>query len=767
MVGDPELDEELRKLLPRDYGKRKGFSTRLVNQHFVENLEELYRRANVVHEKFDDVVRALAAKTGGRAVVPPVKGEVRARMKALFKYADEGAAGDRDVAWYRLTDLVRATIEYSDLGALYDGLERVVSHFGRDAIKELNDRYQRPMAGGYRDIQLTVYFAEHVCELQLSTEVMNRAKMTTGHRDFEVVRELRAAVAKGDLERVVSAPSSAASTSGARPRATTARRRSGRCCGATAPRRSSTRQRGPATPTSSTRSCCTVPTRTPAIPSICTRRSCTPRSSRATSGAAWVLADKADLDLDAVNDAGQTALVAGYLMLWTRPPESAARALSTLAQVCGVERIRAARAVVGDHLRKLLKPSRLLVDYAANGDEEKLVRELKDYADPDSRDNLGTSALEAAAVNCQAEALERLLDYKAAVPRELLTKLDRVKMQNHPEILASLQDAGLSTIKCVEDASWTAGQGPWSRGLIPTEKLGEGAQFRKNPTVARLKSVPTTLSGVVTNVQRPAGAGVFFEFDVRDDCAGVLVFHADRARAEYRDATAALEAELAARGFERTTYHTLTSDAFAAADAAGADIWRLPVAGRRVLKFSVEGATEFCLLLFSESLRTTCVAEVTQGNKDWALGPLPMVELVDGVEHFTDRDYCFDHVPDVLRGCAMTKNPCHCFDGLEIKISAYNEDVGVLIAESWVNPPEGENFHWAQVFSITCKPFVKLLGDLGFTGPTLFEKMTSPSQDIPGVNLWRKPIRGKGSVTIRLEGDMEIQIVALPLSGKA
>ena len=429
--------------------------------------------------------------------------------------------------------------------------------------------------------------------------------------------------------------------------------------------------------------------------------------------------------------------------------------------------LRAARAVVGDHLRKLLKPSRLLVDYAANGDEEKLVRELKDYADPDSRDNLGTSALEAAAVNCQAEALERLLDYKAAVPRELLTKLDRVKMQNHPEILASLQDAGLSTIKCVEDASWTAGQGPWSRGLIPTEKLGEGAQFRKNPTVARLKSVPTTLSGVVTNVQRPAGAGVFFEFDVRDDCAGVLVFHADRARAEYRDATAALEAELAARGFERTTYHTLTSDAFAAADAAGADIWRLPVAGRRVLKFSVVGATEFCLLLFSESLRTTCVAEVTQGNKDWALGPLPMVELVDGVEHFTDRDYCFDHVPDVLRGCAMTKNPCHCFDGLEIKISAYNEDVGVLIAESWVNPPEGENFHWAQVFSITCKPFVKLLGDLGFTGPTLFEKMTSPSQDIPGVNLWRKPIRGKGSVTIRLEGDMEIQIVALPLSGKA
>ena len=83
VVGDPELDEELRKLLPRDYGKRKGFSTRLVNQHFIKTLEELYEQANVVHEKFDDVVRALAAETGGRAVVPPVKGEVRARMKAF------------------------------------------------------------------------------------------------------------------------------------------------------------------------------------------------------------------------------------------------------------------------------------------------------------------------------------------------------------------------------------------------------------------------------------------------------------------------------------------------------------------------------------------------------------------------------------------------------------------------------------------------------------------------------------------------------------
>ena len=41
--------------------------------------------------------------------------------------------------------------------------------------------------------------------MQLTTKAMLRAKKTTGHRDFEVVRELQAAVVEGDLGRVLSA----------------------------------------------------------------------------------------------------------------------------------------------------------------------------------------------------------------------------------------------------------------------------------------------------------------------------------------------------------------------------------------------------------------------------------------------------------------------------------------------------------------------------------------------------------------------------------
>ena len=63
----------------------------------------------------------------------------------------------------------------------------------------------QPLTGGYRDIQLVVCFKGHMCELQLSTEPMTRAKKTTGHRDFEVVRELLAAVSEGNLGRVVNA----------------------------------------------------------------------------------------------------------------------------------------------------------------------------------------------------------------------------------------------------------------------------------------------------------------------------------------------------------------------------------------------------------------------------------------------------------------------------------------------------------------------------------------------------------------------------------
>ena len=96
----------------------------------------------------------------------------------------------------------------------------------------------------------------------------------------------------------------------------------------------------------------------------------------------------------------------------------------------------------------------------------------------------------------------------------------------------------------------------------------------------------------------------------------------------------------------------------------------------------------------------------------------------------------------------------------EVRISACDEDIGVLIAEAWVNPPEVS--HWAEVYGKNAAALVALLFRLGFTGPTLFERMTSPTLDVPGMNLYRLAVVGKVSVTIRTEGDLELQIVSLP-----
>ena len=48
---------------------------------------------------------------------------------------------------------------------------------------------------------------------------------------------------------------------------------------------------------------------------------------------AWAILDTGSPDLDIENNAGQTAMVMGYLTLWQRPEESAIRAVLTLAQV--------------------------------------------------------------------------------------------------------------------------------------------------------------------------------------------------------------------------------------------------------------------------------------------------------------------------------------------------------------------------------------------------------------------------------------------------
>ena len=68
------------------------------------------------------------------------------------------------------------------------------------------------------------------------------------------------------------------------------------------------------------------------------------------------------------------------MMLWQRPGEAAIRAVATLAQVAGAQRVRAAREMVDEQVRKRLKPSRALVDHSADGDVDKMLLALRDLS---------------------------------------------------------------------------------------------------------------------------------------------------------------------------------------------------------------------------------------------------------------------------------------------------------------------------------------------------------------------------------------------------
>ena len=405
-VSDATLDAELKLLLPRDYTKRTGFSTKLINQPFVRDLDALYAQANAIYGSYDQCIRELAVKLGAKALVPPLKGEVRARMKAIFKYRDVSSEG---VAWYRLTDLVRATLEFGDLASLYAGLQAVVDHFG-EGVQELNDRYMQPLAGGYRDVQLVVRFEGHMCELQLSTEPMTRAKKTTGHRDFEVVRELTAAVAEGNLGRVVNALEFGREHLGSSGDGASALSKLLRSDAAnTLPHDAAARGHAEILHAFLLHG---------ADANAQDGDGDTPLHCAVFGGherCVWVLLDVGRPNLDVLNSDGQTPLVKGYLMLWQRPPEQAVRAVSTLAQVAGVARVTAARSVVDEQVRKKLSNNRALVDVAADGNCEKMLAELREYGDPNSRDKEGQSALEATITNGKHDAFNLLLDFKVSL----------------------------------------------------------------------------------------------------------------------------------------------------------------------------------------------------------------------------------------------------------------------------------------------------------------------------------------------------------------
>ena len=129
------ISQEVKSLM--DKCEAKARSVKVNYQPYVDTLDELFDFHEKKAPKFTSKVMQLAQETGGKPLIPALKGKDRCLAKATYKYADAGG-----VAWYRLTDIVRATILYPSISAMYKGLEAIEKDENIEII-ELNDRYQK------------------------------------------------------------------------------------------------------------------------------------------------------------------------------------------------------------------------------------------------------------------------------------------------------------------------------------------------------------------------------------------------------------------------------------------------------------------------------------------------------------------------------------------------------------------------------------------------------------------------------------------------
>lgn len=395
-----------------DLVRKNNIGSLVKQQRYVPGLDPLYVAARNAHPSFKVAVEALAAQTGGRAVVPGLKDRGRAEDKARAQFKD--AKGR--VSWHRLTDIVRGCIVYRTVRALYGGLSTVVASCD---VRELNE-----LRGGY--IRVVIEHALFLCEIQLTTGAFVVAKETTGHRFETVVHEVGAAIADDDVEGVRTALAFGRSQLGSGASESRLFEEDGKYLLHAAA------QHGNA-------DILLVLLRAGADPLVRDQASgSTPLHIAMSAGSEtslWALCSfaKARLDelLDATDNKGHTPLVQGYRLLWSRPDETTKRVVHTLARAAGRARVNHAIRVVDAEVRRRMRASSLLVDHAAAGDISKVRSLLTNYADPrTSTSKNGKTALAAAVAGGHRPVVDLLLEFGAASDGDALRVYSYIHTDN-------------------------------------------------------------------------------------------------------------------------------------------------------------------------------------------------------------------------------------------------------------------------------------------------------------------------------------------------
>ena len=109
-----------------------------------------------------------------------------------------------------------------------------------------------------------------------------------------------------------------------------------------------------------------------------------------------------------------------FTPLFVHTNTQALRAMTTLMQYAGEERVKIASEYASKRIQEKLRTIKSLVNLAEDGKAEELLVELRNFADPNSKRDDGMSALMAAVKHNQTEVIKHLLDFKATVSPKLL-----------------------------------------------------------------------------------------------------------------------------------------------------------------------------------------------------------------------------------------------------------------------------------------------------------------------------------------------------------
>ncbi|CAE7714911.1 Ank3 [Symbiodinium sp. CCMP2592] len=388
------LHEEQKDVIST--GERAARSVKVNFQPFFPTLDKLFEFAHKHKHHFFDLVDRVATATHGTCAKPPLKGKERCESKARFKYVD--SAGN--IEWHRLTDIVRDTLSYENLEDMYDGL-KLIDEDDNVEIVEFNDRYQTPLDGGYRDLQLTLRVqGKLVCELQLTTKYMLFIKESSGHRVFEIKRQLIADVAaNSELEC----------------------RKTLHWAGKDAEAVLQEKKKPLLHKAASQGNSGMVELFLQHGADVNLMEETTHRTAlheamgKGHACAAWALIS-AGAKQDVKDADGQTPLLLGLLRQRVYPEsEAVARCVSMLSQRLGLEELRLAKEEFSEVVQQRLKNSSELVSAAYDDNVQKVVEHLRTWANPNSASNDGKHALHRALAQGHTAVARQLLTYKADI----------------------------------------------------------------------------------------------------------------------------------------------------------------------------------------------------------------------------------------------------------------------------------------------------------------------------------------------------------------